>query len=801
MDASYPIAESSAEIVFVEGAREESAVDESSAVFGNPEWPDKLGSPDSFLSRETINFASPRRFLNREASWLAFAMRLLDLGGDVTLPLLEKAKFLAIFSSGLDEFLQVRVAGIKEQIAVGLKSTSPDGMHPEEQLDMIRRMIKICIKRANRIFTGQLQPALEKEGIKITNYAELSEEGKSRLKAVFTREIFPVLTPLAVDPGHPFPYISNLSLNIAVFVVDKFTGDRRFARVKVPTPLLPRYVSAGGASENILVPLEQIISSHLGDLFPQMDVEGSYAFRVVRNADLDFDEDEADDLLEAIELELRKRRRFGRAVCIEVQSDMPQEMREVLLGELELEEGDCYEYDGQLDFSSLWMLYDLDRPELKYEDWAPAQVADLMFGDQEQLSIFDVLRDKDILLHHPYESFAASVETFIAQASVDENVLAIKQTLYRTSGDAPFVSSLSRAVESGKQVAALVELKARFDEDKNITWAKQLEHAGVHVVYGLVGLKTHSKTVLVVRKESDGIKRYVHIGTGNYNSKTARTYEDLGLLSSSEETGADLTDLFNYLTGFSRPSKTRSIVLAPDNLRNCLLAKIEEQALLGKDGEIMLKANGLTDPQLIDSLYHASRQGTKITLIIRGICALRPRVVGLSDNIAVRSIVGRFLEHSRIYRFGKPNFREVSTPELFLADQLKKGQKNALDLLEQSIRGEGLKPLYLQNEEDVDCRSSDFGAQYFIGSADLMERNFDRRIEAIVPIENASLCSRLEGILQICLLDDLFSWELQSDSSWKRRKSVNKISSQNIFMQISTYNMARKRYLDEMHRN
>jgi polyphosphate kinase len=757
---------------------------------------------DSYAQGEASNVSSPRRFLNREASWLAFAMRLLDLSGDMTIPLLERAKFLAIFSSGLDEFLQVRVAGIKEQIAVGLKSTSPDGMYPEEQLDMIRSMIKICIKRANRIFTAHLQPALQKEGIRITDYAALPDDAKSSLKVLFTKEIFPVLTPLAVDPGHPFPYISNLSLNIAVFVVDNLTGDRRFARVKVPTPLLPRYVSVGGENENILVPLEQVIAAHLSDLFPQMEVESSYAFRVVRNADLDFDEDEADDLLEAIELELRKRRRFGRAVCIEVQSAMPQEMREVLLGELELEAGDCYEYEGQLDFSSLWMLYDLNRFDLKYPDWTPAQIPDLISDDPDGLNIFDVLRGQDILVHHPYESFAASVETFIAQASTDESVLAIKQTLYRTSGDAPFVSSLSRAVESGKQVAALVELKARFDEDKNITWAKQLERAGVHVVYGLVGLKTHSKTVLVVRKEPDGIKRYVHIGTGNYNSKTARIYEDMGILSSSEKIGADLTDLFNYLTGFSRPSKTRSIILAPDSLRNCLLQKIQEQAMLGPEGEIVLKANGLTDPQIIDSLYQASQQGTKIILIIRGICSLRPQVKGLSENITVRSIVGRFLEHSRIYRFGRPNFPDESASELFLARQLQKGNRDILDALEQNILVGGAKAFFIPNTNiGENHQSAIFGAQYFMGSADLMERNFDRRIEAVIPIENVSLCARLEGILQMCLLDDLFSWELQSDSSWVRKQSANNISAQNIFMQLSTYNMARKRHLDEMHRD
>jgi len=727
---------------------------------------------------------APDRFLNREISWLSFAMRLLELSSDASLPLLERGKFLAIFSSGLDEFFQVRVAGIKEQIAAKINATSPDGMRPEEQLDTIREIIKICIKRANRIFTDDIRPSLTKTDIKITDYAELSSLAKDHLHFIFTEKIFPVLTPLAIDPGHPFPYISNLSLNIAVFVVDKESNQRRFARVKVPIPLLPRYVAM--PEEGIFVLLEQVISAHLKDLFPHMEVEEAYLFRVIRNADLDFDEDEADDLLEAIELELR-RRRFGRAVCVEVQANMPQEVRNLLLTELELSQEDCYEYDCQLDFSSLLMLYDLKRPDLKYSDWLPVTIPDLINQDGEQADIFDVLKNHDILLHHPYESFASSVEAFISQSADDDDVLAIKQTLYRTSGDALFVSSLTRAVESGKQVAALVELKARFDEDKNIVWAKQLERAGVHVVYGVVGLKTHSKTVLIVRKEGDKLSRYVHIGTGNYNAKTARTYEDIGLLSSSPDLGADLTDLFNYLTGFSKTSKTRSLLLAPENLRTFLLAQIEEQIILGEEGEIVLKANGLTDPQIIDNLYRASQNGVKVTLIIRGLCSLRPMVKGFSDNITVRSIVGRFLEHSRIYRFGKSDSDPNLAPELILADRLQKGG----DILDRAGIKDIESLLHARKTIDKDVRKPLRKANYFIGSADLMERNLDRRIEAVVPVTNDGLRARLEGILQISLLDDMFSWDLQPDATWRRNETIRGISSQEIFMQIASYQASR----------
>jgi len=681
----------------------------------------------------------PERFLNRELSWLDFAERVLQLAEDARVPLLERVKFLAIFSSGCDEFFQVRVAGLKDQMAASLRARSPDGRTVSEQLRAVRSRATALVERASALFLGEIVPTLAAADIAIVSYAELDDIGRSELRERFDREIFPVLTPLAVDPGHPFPYISNLSLNLAVVVGDPVTGERRFARVKVP-PLLPRFVSLHDGRR--LVPLEQVIAAHLGLLFPDMEIGAFHVFRVTRNADLDLDDGEADDLLAAVEVELR-RRRFGRAVRLEVGTSLEQarDVLDILLRELELSADDVYISSAPLDLGQLWGIVKFDRPELHDEPWVATTQPRLSGASDEHIDIFATLRERDVLVHHPYESFATSVEAFISQAAADPDVLAIKQTLYRTSGDAPFVSALARAAEAGKQVAALVELKARFDEQRNIVWARQLEQAGVHVVYGVVGLKTHSKTALVVRREADGIRRYCHIGTGNYNSDTARIYEDLGLLSAAPDLGADLTDLFNHLTGFSRPARSRALVLAPERFRPWALEQIGAEAAAGAAGHITIKVNGLTDPEIIDALYVASRAGVRVELIVRSVCSLRPGVHGLSENITVRSIVGRFLEHSRIYRFGRPE-----------------------------------------------------SPRYFIGSGDLMERNLDRRIEAIVPVREPELCARLDEIITIDLADDMNSWSLDSSGVWRRVEQVQDWNAQERLQDLAV-ERARRRHI------
>jgi polyphosphate kinase len=544
-----------------------------------------------------------------------------------------------------------------------------------------------------------------------------------------------VLTPLAVDPGHPFPYISNLSLNLAVIVRDPQSGERRFARVKVP-PLLSRFVVMPDGER--FVPLEQLIAAHLHLLFPGMDVESVAAFRVTRNADLSVEEDEADDLLVAMEMELR-RRRFGRAVRLEVDVDTTPEVCELLLRELELGPDDLYRLEGPLDLGGLWAVYELPRPELKDEPWVPVTQARLSVTDDDGPTIFDVIRDGELLVHHPYDSFATSVEDFIEEAASHPQVLAIKQTLYRTSGDSPIVRALIHAAEQGKQVVALVELKARFDEQANIAWAKALEQAGVHVVYGLVGLKTHTKTALVVREEDDGtVRRYCHVGTGNYNSKTARLYEDIGLLSCDPDLGADLTELFNYLTGYSRKVDYAKLLVAPLKLREEILRLIGEQT--SADGRIVMKMNNLVDQEVVDALYAASQAGAEIDLIVRSVCCLRPGVPGLSENITVRSIVGRYLEHSRIYGFGKRRRRK-----------------------------------------------------YYIGSADLMPRNLDRRVEALAPVTDEELIDRLQGILDINREDDTLSWELGPDGVWDKVPTVDGVNTHRRLQELALERTRRRR--------
>jgi polyphosphate kinase len=659
------------------------------------------------------------RYLNRELSALDYFARVLELGADPSVPLLERVKFLAIFSQNIDEFFQVRVSGLREQVDAGLRTTSADGLDPTEQLRAIRARVEPMVARQAAIFTQDLAPALEEHGVRFVEWDDLSDADRTHLEEVFEERIFPVLTPLAVDPAHPFPYISNLSLNLAVVVRDPTSGDERFARVKVP-PLLPRFLVLPDGER--FVPLEQVIAAHLDKLFPGMETVAHHPFRVTRDADFELSDD-AEDLLEAMEQVLRRRTRFGRVVRLEVDGKMSDEVLELLCRELQLTDPEVYVVDGPLDLSGLWALYSLEKPELKDEPWTPQTQPSLMRTDAPP-NLFHVLRQGDVLVQHPYDSFATSIEAFVEQASRDPQVLAIKQTLYRTAGpDSGLVRSLIRAAEQGKQVVTLVELKARFDEQANIERAQLFEEAGIHVVYGLVGLKTHAKIMLIVRQEPEGIRRYCHVGTGNYNPKTAMTYEDLGLMSADPDLGADLTELFNYLTGYSRQGDYRKLIVAPVTIRPELLKRIEGQAALGPGGRITMKMNSLVDPEMIDALYTASQAGTPIDLVVRGICCLRGGVRGLSETIRVRSIVGRFLEHSRIYRFGPDPHT----------------------------------------------------AEYLIGSADLMPRNLDRRVEALTPVNAGPLRDRLDEILSIELSDDTQAWELGANGTWRRVSSTRGI--------------------------
>jgi len=652
-------------------------------------------------------------YLNRELSWLDFNERVLTLAEDPGRPILERLKFIAICSQSLDEFFQIRVSGLLDQVEAGVTATTPDGMRPEEQLNEIRVRVLATTARIDRLFADEIRPTLEKEGIRLVDTADLTDEDRAWSTNSFAERIFPVLTPLAVDPAHPFPYISNLSLNLAVLVRDPVTGVRRFARLKMP-PLLPRFLPLPDGER--FVPIEQVVADHLDRLFPGMEIVTHHVFRVTRDADLDVEEDEAEDLLAAVELVLSRRRRGAMSVRLEIERSMTAEVRSLLMRELELTLDQIYETDGLLDLGALWGLVALDRPELKEPPWTPITPSQLMSEDGPP-DVFRVLRDAgDLLVHHPYDSFSSSVEAFVEEASRDADVLAIKQTLYRTSADTPIVRALIRAAEAGKQVVALVELQARFDEQANITWARTLEQAGVHVVYGVVGLKTHAKVCLVVRREGTGIRRYAHLGTGNYNSDTARIYEDLGLLTADQQLGNDVADLFNLLTGYSRQRGYGRLLVAPIALRSQIIELIRQQMAAGEEGRIALKLNSLVDPQTIEALYEASSAGARIDLAVRGICCLRPKVPGLSETIRVRSIVGRFLEHSRIYRFG---------------DRVR-------------------------------------GARYYISSADLMPRNLDRRVEVAVPVDDPALRQRLDEIIEVTFADDVLSWELDDDGGWSK---------------------------------
>jgi polyphosphate kinase len=671
---------------------------------------------------------SKSRYLNRELSWVAFNARVLALAEDPARPLLERAKFLAIVSSNFDEFFQVRVAGLKEQLASGVAVLSPDGLTPLEQLQAIRTSVGCLVERQTRVLLEEIIPGLAEAGIVLAGWWELDDTARAFLSRDFRERIFPVLTPLSVDPAHPFPHISNLSVNLGVVVRDRKSGMTRFARVKVP-PLLPRFVRDDGESR--FVPLEQVIAAHLDQLFPGMEVVSHHLFRPTRNADLDLEEDEGADLLDTIEAVLRRRRLNPMVVRLEVESGMPEESLALMVRELSLEPFDVYRIDGPLGLRDLWFLYSLDRPDLKDQPWVPVAPPALETGRVgEPASVFEAIDRADVLVHHPYDSFTASVESFIDQAARDPSVLAIKQTLYRTSGgDSPIVRALIRAAEAGKQVVALVELKARFDEEANIMWARILEEAGVHVVYGVVGLKTHAKITLVVRQDADRIRLYCHVGTGNYNPYTATVYEDVGLLTSDPEIGADVVGLLNYLTGYSRQSDFRHLLVAPVTLRQRLLRLIRREVGLGPGGRIMLKMNSLVDPDIISALYQASQAGVEIDLIVRGICCLQPGVESLSERIRVRSIVGRYLEHSRIYRFG--------------TDRSADGTR---------------------------------GPDYYIGSADLMPRNLDRRVEALVPILDPMLQARLQQILDVSLTDDVLAWELGADATWSKVPTTRGIS-------------------------
>jgi polyphosphate kinase len=609
-----------------------------------------VSPPARTLSR--VSELPDDRYLNRELSWLDFNARVLALAEDPSQPLLERAKFLAIFASNLDEFYMVRVAGLKRRDETGLAVRSADGLTPREQLARIAARTQAIQEAHARVFLDQVRPELEQQGISILRWSDLSEQQRERLSAYFSAQVFPVLTPLAVDPAHPFPYISGLSLNLAVTVRDPDGRTERFARVKVPNNV-PRLVRVGTDDDTVtFLPIEDLISAHLHELFTGVEVAEVHAFRVTRNADLEVEEDRDEDLLQSLERELA-RRRFGPPVRLEVTDTMSEHVLELLLRELDVDPHDVITVPGLLDLTALWAVHGVDRPALKDDTWVPATHP--AFADRETpRSVFATLREGDVLVHHPYDSFSTSVQRFIEQAAADPNVLAIKQTLYRTSGDSPIVDALIDAAAAGKQVVALVEIKARFDEQANIRWARELEKAGVHVVYGLVGLKTHCKTSLVVRQEGSTIRRYCHVGTGNYNPKTARLYEDLGVLTADPVIGADLADLFNSLTGYSRQTSYRSLLVAPYGVRRGIVRRIEDEIeakRAGRDAGVRIKVNSLVDEQVIDALYRASQAGVPVDVVVRGICALRPGRPGLSENIRVRSILGRFLEHSRVFHF------------------------------------------------------------------------------------------------------------------------------------------------------
>ena len=663
------------------------------------------------------DLSSSALYFNRELSWLEFNSRVLELAEDESNPLLERVKFCAITSSNLDEFFMVRVAGLHDQIDAGIETPLQDGRTPRATLDEIRRVVRTHIERQSRCLEIDLRPALAEHGIRIVGVDDVNAEERRALDERFRRQIFPVLTPLAVGLGRPFPYISNLSLSLGVLVRDPITGVETFARVKVPKEMLPRFVPIGDGYT--FVPLEELIAKHLDTLFPGMEIVDYDVFRVTRDADFTVS-DEADDLLQAVEAELRARR-FGEVVRVEVGAGMSAAIREEITGSLEVEPEDVFDVPGLLDLEDLWDIVGVPgHAELRDPPWTPVTQPRLHADEDDHTDVLAAMRRGDILLHHPYDSFSTSVERFVEQAVSDPDVLAIKQTVYRTSDDSPLVPSLIRAAERGKQAVCVVEVKARFDERANIQWSRAMEESGVHVVYGLPSLKTHAKCLLVIRREGDGVRHYVHVGTGNYNPKTARLYTDFGLLTCDEKIGADVADMFNFLTGFARPRAYRRVLLAPAHMRAGILEEIERTITAHREGRtarIRMKMNSLVDRACIQALYRASQAGVPVELNLRGISCLRPGVPGVSENIRVVSIVGRFLEHSRIYAF----------------------------------------------ERDDDCT-------VYIGSADLMPRNLDTRVEMLTPVLDDALRADLLDTLDRCFADNVNAWELGEDGTWTRRQ-------------------------------
>ena len=655
------------------------------------------------------------RFLDRELSWLEFNQRVLELAEDKSLPLLERVHFLSIFASNLDEFFMVRVASLKRRIATGIAVQSASGLSPQEVLQRISDRTRDLQSRHAELFATEISQELRTNGIDVVQWSTLSDQEHDELHEYFTNQVFPVLTPLAVDPAHPFPYISGLSLNLAVALRNPKTDSEHFARVKVPS-LLPRFVLVPG-SESSYVPLEEIMGQFLGELFPGMEVTQHHIFRVTRNEDLEVDEDEGENLLVQLEKELL-RRRFGPPVRLEVAEDIDSQILSLLQRELDISTTDVYHLPEPLDLRGLTAIAFLKRPELRFEPHLITTNPYLEADEDEAADIFAALREREVLVHHPYESFATSTQAFLEQAAEDPQVLAIKQTLYRTSGDSPIVDALIDAAEAGKQVLALVEIKARFDEKNNIAWARKLEAAGVHVVYGIVGLKTHCKLSLVIRQEGDQLRRYCHIGTGNYNPKTARYYEDFGLLTARESVGEDLTQLFNQLSGFSTEPSYSSILTSPVGVREGLVERIQREITNkenGKPAKIRLKLNSLVDEQIIDQLYFASIAGVPIEILVRGMCALKPGIEGLSENIKVVSVLGRYLEHSRVFFF-----ENAGNPDVF------------------------------------------------IGSADMMHRNLDRRVESLVKITQSDQIKELNDLLELAVSGSVAIWELESSGIWRR---------------------------------
>ncbi|MFL2001396.1 MULTISPECIES: RNA degradosome polyphosphate kinase [unclassified Microbacterium] len=681
-----------------------------------------LGDADDDDFDEAVEAADAQlpenRYLDRELSWLAFNQRVLELAEDPTLPTLERANFLAIFASNLDEFFMVRVAGLARRILTGLAVPTNVGRAPQEVLADISADAHALQLRHAAAWNDLVRPALSDSGIDVVTWDSLEDGDRETLTEYFQTQVFPVLMPLAVDPAHPFPYISGLSLNLAIRVRNARTGRQEFARLKVP-PMLPRFVKVAASDRVRYLPLEELISNHLGHLFPGMEVLDHHAFRLTRNEDMTIEEDETENLIQALEAELL-RRRFGPPIRLEITDDMDDLTLDLLITELDITEQEVYRLPGPLDLRGLFDLSKIDRPDLHYPPHVPKTAAAFQPGEQNgRADLFSAIRSADVLVHHPYESFATSVQAFLEQAARDPHVLAIKQTLYRTSGDSPIVQALIDAAEAGKQVLALVEVKARFDEANNIVWARKLEKAGVHVVYGLVGLKTHCKLALVIREEEGVLRHYSHVGTGNYNPKTSRIYEDFGLFTVDDQVGRDLTRLFNELSGYAIEKKFKRLLVAPLHLRKGLVRLIERErdnAQAGKPARVRIKVNSMVDEQIIDALYRASQAGVKVEVWVRGICSLKPGVPGLSENITVRSILGRYLEHSRIFAF--------------------------------------------ENDGDP---------QVYIGSADMMHRNLDRRVEALVRVIDPAQLLELSALFDLAMSDGTSSWHLRADGEWIRR--------------------------------